>query len=121
MPEPSMRTVELLDDGIGRGLMRFLSLQNPGGYWVFPLEADATIPSEYLLLHRFLGRPMEAERRDRIARSIRRTQLPDGGWPLYEDGAADISASVKAYFALKLAGDAADAPHMERARRRILS
>jgi len=116
-----MRTVELLDDGIGRGLTRFLSLQNPGGYWVFPLEADATIPSEYLLLHRFLGRPVDAARRDRIARSIRRTQLPDGGWPLYEDGAADVSASVKAYFALKIAGDAPDAPHMERARRRILA
>ncbi len=121
MPEPSMRNVEMLDEGIGRALTRFLSLQNPGGHWVFPLEADATIPSEYLLLHRFLGRPIDPERRDRIARSIRRTQLPDGGWPLYEDGAADVSATVKAYFALKLAGDAPGAPHMERARRRVLA
>ncbi len=116
-----MRTVEPLDEGIGRALARFLSIQNPGGHWVFPLEADATIPSEYLLLQRFLGRSIEPGHRDRIARSIRRTQLPDGGWPLYEEGVADISASVKAYFALKLTGDPPDAPHMARARRRILA
>lgn len=116
-----MRTVELLDEGIGRALSRFLATQNPGGHWVFPLEADASIPSEYLLLQRFLGRTTEPGRRARIARSIRRTQLPDGGWPLYEEGVADVSASVKAYFALKLTGDSPDAPHMARARRRILA
>ncbi len=116
-----MRTVELLDEGIGRALSRFLSTQNPEGHWVFPLEADASIPSEYLLLQRFLGRTTEPAHRARIARSIRRTQLPDGGWPLYEEGVADISASVKAYFALKLTGDSPDAPHMARARKRILA
>jgi len=112
MTRTSPPTVELLDDAITKGLTRFLSIQHPTGYWVFPLEADATIPSEYLLLHRFLDRPIDPGRRDRIARYLRRTQLPDGGWPLYEDGEADISASVKTYFALKLAGDAPGAPHM---------
>ncbi len=121
MPEPAMRTGELLDEGIAKGISRFLSIQTPAGYWVFPLEADATIPSEYLLLQRFLGRAIEPGHRARIARSIRRTQLPDGGWPLYEDGVADISASVKAYFALKLTGDSPDSPHMALARKRILA
>jgi squalene-hopene/tetraprenyl-beta-curcumene cyclase len=116
----TMPAAELLDDAIREELARFLSIRNPDGYWVFDLEADATIPAEYLLLHRFLGRAIDPGRRERIARSIRRSQLPDGGWPLYRDGAPDVSASVKAYFALKLAGDPLDAPHMAEARRRIL-
>ncbi|WP_414645063.1 squalene--hopene cyclase [Candidatus Deferrimicrobium sp.] len=116
----TMPAAELLDDAIREELARFLSIRNPDGYWVFDLEADATIPAEYLLLHRFLGRAIDPGRRERIARSIRRSQLPDGGWPLYRDGAPDVSASVKAYFALKLAGDPPDAPHMTEARRRIL-
>lgn len=116
----TMPAAERLDDAIREELARFLSIRNPDGYWVFDLEADATIPAEYLLLHRFLGRAIDPGRRERIARSIRRSQLPGGGWPLYRDGAPDISASVKAYFALKLAGDPLDAPHMTEARRRIL-
>lgn len=109
-----------LDEAVGQALDYFLSVQHPDGYWVFELEADVTIPSEYLLLHRFLGRKMDPGRRERIARYVRRKQLPDGGWPLYEGGHADVSASVKAYFALKLCGDLPGAPHMELARRRIL-
>ena len=116
----TMPAAELLDDAIREELVRFLSIRNPDGYWVFDLEADATIPAEYLLLHRFLGRAIDPGRRERIARSSRRSPLPDGGWPLYRDGAPDVSASVKAYFALKLAGDPVDAPHMAEARRRIL-
>src|SRR5512143_441873 len=116
----TMPAAELLDDAIREELAGFLSIRNPDGYWVFDLEADATIPAEYLLLHRFLGRAIDPGRRERIARSIRRSQLQGGGWPLYRDGATDVSASVKAYFALKLAGDPVDAPHMAEARRRLL-
>jgi len=121
MTSASPPAAELLDEAIAKGLTRVLSIQHAEGYWVFPLEADATIPSEYLLLHRFLERPIDPGRRDRIARCLRRSQLPDGGWPLYEGGAADISASVKAYFALKLSGDPPGAPHMVKARQRVLA
>ncbi|MGE5248010.1 MAG: squalene--hopene cyclase [Verrucomicrobiota bacterium] len=110
-----------LKEAIDKALTHLLSFRNPAGYWVFDLEADVTIPSEYLLLQRFLGRPVAPRLRERLARYLRGRQLPDGGWPLYEAGAADVSASVKAYFALKVAGDPPDAPHMDGARRRILA
>jgi squalene-hopene/tetraprenyl-beta-curcumene cyclase len=91
---------------------------------VFELEADATIPSEYILLQHYLG-TIEGESyaalEPRIARYLRDVQGADGGWPLFYGGAMDLSASVKAYFALKAAGDPADAPHMVRARDAILA
>ena len=90
------------------------------GHWVFELEADVTIPAEYILLNHFLGE-IDDDREQRIAVYIRRTQGSDGGWPLYHDGEADLSATVKAYYALKLVGDDPDAPHMCRARDLILS
>lgn len=89
------------------------------GHILFELEADSTIPSEYVLLHHFLGE-VHPERQDRIAVYIRRIQNLDGSWPLFHDGDGNISASVKAYWALKLIGDDVDAPHMMRARAWIL-
>lgn len=112
---------EPLETRISEALDTLLSLQAPEGYWVFDLEADATIPSEYLLLQRFLGRTVEPGRAEGIARYLRRRQLPGGGWPLFEGGAPDISVTVKAYFALKLAGDSPEAAHMVRARRQVLA
>ena len=97
-----------------------VGLQHPDGHWVFELEADVTIPSEFILLQHYLGR-IEPELQARIARYIRATQGADGGWPLFHGGALDLSASVKAYFALKAAGDPIDAPHMARARSAILA
>ncbi len=97
-----------------------VGLQHPDGHWVFELEADVTIPSEFILLQHYLGR-IEPELQAHIARYIRATQGADGGWPLFHGGALDLSASVKAYFALKAAGDPIDAPHMARARSAILA
>ena len=68
-----------------------------------------------------MGVDIERGVRESLARYIRRRQLPDGGWPLYEGGFSDISATVKAYFALKLSGDSPNAPHMVRARQLTLS
>jgi len=94
--------------------------QNPDGHWVFELEADATIPAEYIILNHFLGTP-NAEAEIKIAGYLRRTQSQDhGGWPLYYDGDFNISASVKAYYALKMAGDDINAPHMVTARNAII-
>src|ERR1700761_768991 len=100
-----------LDDAIGRGTRSLLALQQDDGHWLFELEADATIPAEYILLQHYLGRE-EPEIEARIAEFLRAEQGADGGWPLFHGGALDLSCSIKAYFALKAAGDPIDAPHM---------
>ena len=96
--------------------------QQPDGHWVFELEADATIPAEYVLLRALSRRARRhASSKRKIAVYLRRIQGEHGGWPLFHDGAFDMSASVKAYFALKMIGDDLDAPHMARAREAIRS
>ena len=94
--------------------------QQADGHWVFELEADATIPAEYILLEHYLDR-IDAPLQAKMGAYLRSIQMAEGGWPLFHDGAFNLSASVKAYFALKAVGDAADAPHMARARRAILA
>ena len=97
-----------------------LRRQKADGHWVFELEADATIPAEYVLLEHYLDRINDALEA-KIGVYLRRIQGEHGGWPLFHDGAFDLSASVKAYFALKAVGDDPDAPHMVRAREAILA
>jgi squalene-hopene/tetraprenyl-beta-curcumene cyclase len=94
--------------------------QNGDGHWVFELEADATIPAEYILLEHYLDR-IDAPLQAKMGVYLREIQRPDGGWPLFHDGVFNLSATVKAYFALKAIGDSPDAPHMVRARRAILA
>ena len=108
--------VERSIDAASRAL---LALQRPDGHWVFELEADATIPAEYVLLRHYLAEPVDAALEAKIAVYLRRIQGDHGGWPLFCDGDLDVSASVKAYFALKMIGDPIDAPHMVRAREAI--
>jgi squalene-hopene/tetraprenyl-beta-curcumene cyclase len=109
-----------LDTAIARATDALLKLQRADGHWVFELEADATIPSEYILLTHYLGEQPDLALECKIGVYLRRNQAAHGGWPLYHDGAFDISATVKAYFALKMIGDLPDAPHMMRAREAIL-
>src|SRR5277367_984179 len=109
-----------LDEAITRAEESLVALQHPDGHWAFELEADVTIPSEFILLQHYFGR-IEPELQAQIAGYIRAIQGADDGWPLFHGGALDLSASVKAYFALKAAGDPVDAPHMERARAAILA
>jgi squalene-hopene/tetraprenyl-beta-curcumene cyclase len=109
-----------LDEAIGRAAESLVALQHNDGHWVFELEADVTIPSEFILLQHYFG-SIEPDLQRQIAGYIRATQGADDGWPLFHGGALDVSASVKAYFALKAAGDPVDAPHMERARAAILA
>jgi len=109
-----------LDDAIGCAAHLLLSRQHADGHWLFELEADATIPAEYVLLQHYLG-CIEPELEARIAAFLRAGQGTDGGWPLFYGGKLDLSCSVKAYFALKAAGDSPDAPHMARARAAILA
>ena len=107
---------DALDAAVGRAKDALLRLQKPDGHWVFELEADATIPAEYILFVHYLGETPNLELERKIGVYLRRIQGVHGGWPLYHDGAFDVSATVKAYFALKMIGDDPDAPHMVRAR-----
>jgi len=97
-----------------------LALQKDDGHWCFPLEADCTIPAEYILMMHFMDE-VDVILENKIARFIRDKQdMNHGGWPLYYGGAFDISCTIKSYYALKLVGDSPDAPHMARAREAIL-
>ncbi|MFZ2727495.1 MAG: squalene--hopene cyclase [Methylococcaceae bacterium] len=109
-----------LDKAISRAREHLLSLQDKDGYWVFELEADCTIPSEYIMMMHYLGEidePLQAK----MAVYLRSRQSKDGSYPLYTGGEGDISCSVKVYYALKMAGDAINAPHMVKLRDYILS
>jgi squalene-hopene/tetraprenyl-beta-curcumene cyclase len=114
-------SVGALETSIEEATRAMLGYQRPDGHWLFELEADGTIPSEYVLLCHHLGEPVDAELEAKIAKYLRRTQGAHGGWPLVRDGDFDMSASVKAYFALKMIGESIDAPHMVRAREAIRS
>jgi squalene-hopene/tetraprenyl-beta-curcumene cyclase len=113
------RTPGPLAAAIDSARSSLLAHQHAEGYWQYELEADCTIPAEYILMLHHLG---ESDRllESRLAAYLRDHQHRDGGWPLYPGGAMDVSCSVKCYFALKLAGDRPDAPHMVRARSAIL-
>ena len=114
-----------MDDKLTRSIesaaQALLARQRPDGHWVFELEADATIPAEYVLLRHYLGEPVDAALEQKIAVYLRRIQGAHGGWPLFADGDLDVSATVKAYFALKMIGDPIDADHMRRAREAVLA
>ena len=105
-----------LEHHIQSAAKALLACQRPDGHWVFELEADATIPAEYVLLRHYLGESVDAALEAKIAVYLRRIQGAHGGWPLFADGDLDVSATVKAYFALKMIGDSIDADHMRRAR-----
>src|SRR5215207_6679127 len=123
--ETRLRRPPSLDAAVDAAARHLLDLQRPDGHWVFELEADATIPSEFAMLRRFFNQHDPA-REARIGRYLRRMQEREsanagGGWPLFHGGPIDVSCSVKAYFALRLIGDPADAPHMRLAREAILA
>ncbi len=101
-----------IDRAIVSASAALLKRQKPDGHWVFELEADATIPAEYVLLVHYLGETPDLELERKIGVYLRRIQGDHGGWPLYHAGKLDVSATVKAYFALKMIGDDIDAPHM---------
>ena len=110
-----------LEDSIATAMKALCALQRSDGHFVFELEADATIPAEYVLMRHYRGEEVDASLETKIAQYLRRIQSTDGGWPLFHAGASDVSASVKAYFALKMIGEPVDAPHMVRARNWILT
>ena len=108
-----------LERGIQRAASALLAAQQEAGYWCFELEADCTIPAEYILMMHYADE-LDETLEQKLAVYLRAHQLEGGGWPLYYGGDAEISCSVKSYYALKLAGDSPDLPHMAMARETIL-
>jgi squalene-hopene/tetraprenyl-beta-curcumene cyclase len=108
-----------LEASIHSATQGLLDYRQADGHWVFELEADCTIPAEYVLLAHYLAEQPDTALEAKIGNYLRRIQGAHGGWPLVHDGDFDMSASVKAYFALKMIGDSIDAPHMVRAREAI--
>lgn len=108
-----------LNTAIADATAALIANQNTDGHWRFELEADCTIPAEYVLMMHFVDEVDEALEQ-RLGRFLRRQQGADGGWSLYYGGASDLSCTIKAYYALKIIGDDPAAEHMRRAREFVL-
>jgi squalene-hopene/tetraprenyl-beta-curcumene cyclase len=108
-----------LDRAIAEARDALIAQQHAQGYWLYELEADCTIPAEYIMMMHFLDE-IDTVLETKIANHLRAKQAEHGGWPLYHNGELDLSCTVKAYYALKLAGDNCQAPHMAKARDAIL-
>ena len=94
---------KLLSSIISKSLSKEIKKISKEGYSVYELEADVTIPAEYILMMHFIGE-INIEVQNKIKNYILRLQNNEGGWPLFYDGESNISATVKAYYALKLSG-----------------
>jgi squalene-hopene/tetraprenyl-beta-curcumene cyclase len=123
---PAQMLFGKIDDMLGRvafGIEKarnyLFAQQHEDGYWCGELEADTTLESDYIAIHTLLGTG-DHGRMERAVPEILRHQNEDGGWPIYSGGPSNVSASVKAYFALKLMGYKSDNPVLERARKKIL-
>lgn len=105
-------------EAVGRSVNWLLSAQAQEGYWWAELEADTTLESDYILFLHILGQS-KPEKTRKLAKYVRERQLPDGGWNIFHGGPSELNATVKAYVALRVAGDSATAPHLEAAKRKI--
>jgi len=104
---------------ISRAQENLLRQQQPDGHWCGELLVDSTLCSDYVLFMHWCGE-VDAQLQQRCVRHIVKRQLLDGGWNIFHGGPSEINASVKAYFALKLAGYSTDAPFMHEARANIM-
>ncbi|GIW44540.1 MAG: squalene-hopene cyclase [Candidatus Binatia bacterium] len=103
-----------LDEAIRRTQTYLLRIQNAGGYWHFPLEANVTMDAEYIFFNRFMQR--DARRQEaRVVDHMLATQNDDGSWSLYPSGPGHVSLTIEAYFALKLCGFSPSEPRLQRA------
>ena len=109
-----------LSKAINQAATELIERQDISGWWRFDLEADATIPSEYILLQHFMG-TVDTERESRLVDYLHSRQMADGSWSLYHAGPGNISATVKAYFALKVAGEDPTTEVMKKARQWVLT
>src|SRR5256712_8578756 len=117
--EPYLAADAEISDAIARAQQNLLGQQRPDGHWCGELLVDSTLCSDFVLFIHWLGEH-DVSLQDRCARHILKRQLHDGGWNIYFGGPSEINASVKGYFALKLAGYSPDLPFMRKARENIL-
>src|SRR6266849_8716922 len=110
---------EEISQAITRAQENLLRQQKADGQWCGELIVDSTLCSDFVLFMHWTGE-VDNLLQQRCVRHILKRQLPDGGWNIYYGGPSEINASVKAYFALKLAGCSADAPFMQEARANIM-
>ena len=115
-----MSNIHSLDNAIKSAQDKILSLQHKDGYWLFELEADCTIPAEYIMMMHYLD-DIEIVLQEKLAVYLRAHQSQDGSYPLFQGGTGDISCSIKVYYALKMAGDLPEQDHMVLLRNYILS
>ncbi|MCX6359255.1 MAG: squalene--hopene cyclase [Armatimonadetes bacterium] len=109
------------ETAVQRATAWLLERRRPDGHWCGELEGDTILETEYVMLLHFLGNPDEELVGRLVDTVFMHWQNPDGGIPQYPGGPSDVSCSVKAYFAGKLAGRPGDAPEMMRLRERILT
>jgi len=109
-----------LDTSIAAARDELLAQQQNDGHWVYELEADCTIPAEYILMNHFVDE-IDDQTEQKIAQYLRDNQNEEGGWSLYPGADTDLSCSVKAYYALKLVGDDPHEEHMVKAKNTILT
>ena len=112
LPGPRL---DRIDEVIGLASAWLLARQDTAGFWCAELEGDTTLESYMILLESFFGRRTSETVRD-LARTVREETRPDGGWSQYPGGPPEVSVSCLSYFALKVAGDAPEANHMQRSR-----
>jgi squalene-hopene/tetraprenyl-beta-curcumene cyclase len=118
------RFESLVEDTLARAVSALASLQEPDGHWCAELEGDSILQSEYFLMKWMLGQEAAplADGSDgaallrRLAAMLRKQRRPDGGWGQYPGSSVDVSATVKGYFCLKLAGDDPESPQMRKTR-----
>src|ERR1700685_3038274 len=114
---PVRSTEPQVEHAVGLATSWLLSQQTQDGYWWAELEADTTLESDYILYLHILGR-LQSKKVEKLAQYIRERQLEDGGWNIFYGGPAELNATVKAYVALRLAGDSASSPQLQQAKER---
>jgi squalene-hopene/tetraprenyl-beta-curcumene cyclase len=107
-----------VEQAVSRSTNWLLSAQEQEGYWWGELEADTTLESDYVVYLHIRGL-LHSPKVSKLANYIRQKQVADGGWSIFPAGPSELNATIKAYVALRLAGDQASAPHMERAKLKV--
>jgi len=115
---PQRQHESQVERAVSRAVRWLLSAQHSDGFWWGELEADTTLESDYIYFLHIVGQ-RESPKAAKLAGYIRARQLPDGGWNVFHGGPSELNSTVKAWVALRIAGDAASAPHMQLAKKRV--
>lgn len=116
---PAVQGMDLpLERAVEAAQRYLLGRQAPEGYWVGELIGDSTLESDYVMMMHLMG-IVDTEKRRKLLNYVLSQQNPDGGWPIYHDGPSELNATVKAYFALRLAGFSEFDPRLKKAHHRI--